>query len=232
MCCGRITTVGVDDPAGLIDRIKRMDDDNAIAAYLERKPGSIVEKDEDDKTVLMWAVEKGRMSIIKKTVEGRVYMEGHDNDGWTAMMYAARRGNVDICMYLLDFGCDLNHQTTEDKFTALHLAAGNELISVCLALIKAGADPNMKDAEGKTAIDYLKEPRNKEKLRDTMEKTYAGGKTADQIHRLRVEAGTEKSVSLCMDRYGAKTVVGNVSPKGGAKLPPIADSSPGSFAKN
>lgn len=185
-----------------------MDTDADIESYIERNPKSVTEIDIDDKTVLMWAVEKGRMTLIKRAVEGRVYMETQDNDGWTAMMYAARRGNVDICMYLLEFGSCLNHQTHEDKYSALHLAAGNELIGVCLALIKAGANPNMMDSEGKKAVDYLKEPKNKEKLRDTMEQTYAGGKTFDQIHKHRVEAGTEKSVSICMQRYGASSVVG------------------------
>lgn len=216
-CCGFGSSVGI-DPVGLIDRIKRMDDDAAIESYVNSHPSSITETDEDDKTVLMHAVERGRMPLIKKAVEGRVYMEAQDNDGWTAMMYAARRGNVDICMYLLEYGSDLNHQTHENKFTALHLAAGNELINVCLALVKAGANPNMKDSEGKTALTYLKDPRNKEKLRDTMDKTYSGGKTFEQIHRQRVEAGTEKSVSMCMERYG-----GSAS-HSATKLPAIEDS--------
>jgi ankyrin repeat protein len=144
----------------------------------------------------MWSVEKGREVVIRKCYESGVYSEAVDEDGWTAMMYATRRGNVSIINVMLEFGASLNHATKEEKFTALHLAAGNELIDVCLALIKAGANPDMKDAEGMKAVDYLKDPKNKEKLRDCMLNTYKEGKTADQIHRHRVEAGQEKSVSF------------------------------------
>ena len=119
------------------------------------------------------------------------------------MMYAARRGNLEICDYLLEFGADLNHATAEDQFTALHLAAGNELTDICIALIKAGANPHAKDSSGKTPLDYFKIPRNKEKVLDTMDTTYKlAGKTHERIHHERVEAGTEKSVSLALqDRY-------------------------------
>jgi len=157
----------------------------------------------------MWAVEKGREVVIRKCYENGIFAEAVDNDGWTAMMYATRRGNIDIINIMLQFGASLNHATNEDKFTALHMAAGNELVEVCLALIKAGANPNQRDSEGKAAVDYLKDPKNKEKLRDCMEATYSGGKTYDQIHKHRVEAGQEKSVSFQRIHSGKYTGKGD-----------------------
>jgi len=185
----------------LIDMIKKFENDDVLLAAIEKKPQCLNDSDIDHKTVLMYAVEKGREVVIKKCFENGVYLEATDSDGWTAMMYAARRGNIEICEELLSFGANLNTATREDGFTALHLAAGNELIDVCLALVKAGADPNIKDSDGRTPDFYLKIPKNKEKLRECLKTTYKEGKTADQIHKHRVEAGTEKSVSMAKNKY-------------------------------
>jgi len=153
----------------------------------------------------MWAVEKGRECVITKAFENGVRLETTDDDGWTAVMYAARRGNLQILKTLLEFGASLNHATNEDNFTALHLAAGNELVEVCLALIKAGANPNQRDSEGKTAGDYLRISRNKEKYMSCMEVTYGEGMSCQHIHDHRVEGGTERSVSLHIEqRYSSK----------------------------
>ena len=78
----------------------------------------------------MWAVEKGREGVVTRILELGANIEPVDEDGWSAVMYAARRGNVKMTTQLLTFGANLNHQSSEDGFTALHLACGNELVDM------------------------------------------------------------------------------------------------------
>lgn len=49
-------------------------------------------------------------------------MDALDNAGYTALHYAARTGNIDICKKLLYNGADIN-ATTNGKATPLHKAA-------------------------------------------------------------------------------------------------------------
>ena len=156
---------------------------------------------QNQKTVLMWAVEKGREIAMKKAVENRVYLDAVDNDGWTAVMYAARRGNIEILQYLLVFGASLTQATKEDEYTALHLAAGNELTEVCIILIKAGANPYAKDSSGRTPLEYIIVPKDKEKIQETISNTYKEDMTYELIHTLRIEAATDKSASLMLGHY-------------------------------
>ena len=154
----------------------------------------------------MWAVEKGRDGVIKKCFENGTYLEAEDNDGWTAVMYAARRGNLEIVGKLLEYGADLNKFSKEDKFTALHLAAGNELIDVCLLLVSGGANPEQLDNDGRPPMFYMHLAKNKERLTHHIEATFKD-KSCDLIHKRRVELGTEKSVSLVLSKYAPESVV-------------------------
>lgn len=59
-----------------------------------------------------------------------------DNAGYTALHYAARTGNTDICKMLLYNGADIN-ATTNGKATPLHKAAAAgtyffSLYSICV----------------------------------------------------------------------------------------------------
>ena len=111
-------------------------------------------------------------------------------------MYAARRGNIEICEKILSFGASLDVESTEDKFSPLHLAAGNELILICVNLIKAGADYRRQDLTGKIPYDYLKIKKNQEIYKQAIADTYDGGKNQQQVHSARVDQGKEKSIKL------------------------------------
>lgn len=187
--------------------MRKFEPDTVLLLHIEKFPTSLNDVDREGKTALMWAVEKGRECVLHKAFENGVRIEYVDNDGWSAVMYAARRGNVEIVNFLLGLGASLNHASTEDGFTALHLAAGNELIDVCTALIKAGANPDAIDFDGKVPFDYIRVPKNAAKWKECLEETYKNGRTYDQIHKQRVEMGTEKSVSFAIEkRYSSKSL--------------------------
>lgn len=61
-----------------------------------------------------------------------------DDDGWTALMYAAYNGNEKVVKTLIKHGADVNAKTSGGK-TALGLAQSALKMNICKLLQKAGA---------------------------------------------------------------------------------------------
>jgi ankyrin repeat protein len=147
----------------------------------------------------MWAVEKGRDCVIKYGLSNGINIENVDNNGWNAMMYAAKRGNMSVVNSFLEYGGDLNQSSNSDNLTALHLAASGNLIEMCMVLLKAGANPNIKSHDGKKAIDYITDRRDREKYSDCLSDTYKEGKTPQRLHQEREERSIDKSLNKAME---------------------------------
>ncbi|GBO99290.1 Ankyrin repeat domain-containing protein 39 [Eumeta japonica] len=71
----------------------------------------------------------------------------HDNCDYTALQYAARNGNVDICKLLLSEGKADIDAVTKGGATALHRAA-----MMVKLLIDSNANVELKDEDGQTAF--------------------------------------------------------------------------------
>jgi ankyrin repeat protein len=208
--CNSSRSTKVAPEENLISMIKAFEKDDELLKFLKKHPKSLFDADGDDKTVLMWAVEKGRDCIVKAALDGGINAENVDNDGWSAMMYAARRGNMEVLQMLLGYGVELNRSSTEDGFTALHLAAGNELIDVCIMLLKAGADPHIKDVSGKKPEAYIKDKRKLEKYKECCSDTFKEGITPDRLHQERQDLSVDKSLNKVMDLIN-KTAIHDVN---------------------
>jgi len=157
----------------------------------------------------MWAVEKGFEVVAYRSLDFGVNLEDFDNDGWTAIMYGARRGNLALVRKLLQNGANLEVSSNEDLYTPLHLAAGNELMDICDILLSGGADPLAKDSDGKIPASYIKTPKNLERYNACVEQVAESGKSAEEINKTRVTGGVEMSLSRAMDiinRSAKKTV--------------------------
>lgn len=165
----------------------------------------------------MWAVEKGCDCVVKKGLEIGINIENLDNKGWNAMMYAAKRGNMNVINWLLEYGGELN-RTTDDgsKSTALHLAASEKLIEICLVLLKAGANPNAKDASGRVPLDYFEDRRDREKYTDCCSVTYKQGVTPGRLHQEREDKSIDRSLNKAMDII-KKTAVEDIYALGGGE---------------
>ncbi|XP_055921236.1 ankyrin repeat domain-containing protein 39 [Eupeodes corollae] len=75
-----------------------------------------------------------------------------DNFGYTALHYAARNGNEDICNLLINVGgADVN-AVTNGGATPLHRAAMMGHLNIVELLIKAKANPLLQDEDGQTAL--------------------------------------------------------------------------------
>jgi uncharacterized protein len=78
---------------------------------------------------------------------------GGGGGGLTALIFAAREGDVESARYLLDGGASVN-QTTEYGWTPLLTATNNRQYKLALDLLDRGADPNIANKGGWTPL-YL-----------------------------------------------------------------------------
>lgn len=184
----------------IIPLIKSFEASPQIIQVISDNLKSVDECDEDKKTALMWAVEKGRQDIIEKLIANNAQIEKKDSDGWTPVMYAARRGNVAVFKYLMNQGALLTNVTKSDGFTALHLACGNECIDMAEALIEYGADSEVKDKTNHTPLYYIR-GKDKEKLHAACAKLQASGVTPSQVRNKHEEQFAERHASRKMEEY-------------------------------
>ncbi|XP_026324021.1 ankyrin repeat domain-containing protein 39-like isoform X3 [Hyposmocoma kahamanoa] len=100
-------------------------------------------------------------SIIDKARNAKEAVNALDNAGYTALHYAARTGNTDICKTLLYNGADIN-ATTNGKATPLHKAAAAGKLATVKFLIQTGACVDAQDVDGQTALHKAVENKNHE----------------------------------------------------------------------
>lgn len=188
-------------PLVIIPHLKSYESSPQIISVISDNLKFVNEFDTNNKTVLMWAVEKGRQDVMEKLIANGAKLEATDNDGWTPLMYAARRGNVPIAKYLIEQGANIMQRSISDNFTPLHLACGNECIDMAEFLVDHGADIDAKDNSGRTPGYYMKVRGNKERLHSASAKISGSGKTPESIRNAREEVLSEKKVNAKMDYY-------------------------------
>lgn len=137
--------------------------------------------DATGRTPLMWAVyvhdndpaaawrEDGKRTWYVKTLMGTpgINLNAKDNDGFTALHWAAWSGMPQSTILLTQGGLDLNAQENSG-YTPLMLAALRGNAAAVRLLLELGADPSLKNAEGQTALDLATEKGNAYEKRDTL----------------------------------------------------------------
>ncbi len=96
---------------------------------------------------------------LKQVLASGVTVDVTDDDGETALMEAADKGNLSAVQLLLKHGAQVNRKDKDGK-TALMHAADEGHTPVVQALLAAGADPSAKDEDGETALMMAEEERH------------------------------------------------------------------------
>jgi ankyrin repeat protein len=124
------------------------------------------------------AIEAGRALFsggpVAKTTESAELFEGQVSGyeatvggmgGLTALHHAARQGNIDVAMAILDGGANIDEVTTSDSTTALLMAAINGQFDLAMALVKRGASVKIGSSAGLTplyaALNTMWAPRSR-----------------------------------------------------------------------
>jgi len=97
-----------------------------------------------------------------------------DDDGWTALMYAAQNGHLEIVRIIVD-NFDVDDSINADGFTALMLAVENNYYMVVDKLLRAGADINA--GRGNSAVILASEAGYVDVLNLLFERSF--GQTVD-----------------------------------------------------
>jgi ankyrin repeat protein len=102
-------------------------------------------------TRLIQAVKQEDVEAVRALLKQRVDVHATENDGFSALHWAAQRDNLQLVNLLLDAGAD-PRANSRYRVSPLYLAALNGSASVIARLLDAGVDPNSTAHEGQTML--------------------------------------------------------------------------------
>jgi ankyrin repeat protein len=158
--------------SGNVESVRMLLDRGADVNARERYKGQ---------TALMWAAAERHAPVVKLLLERGAdwKIRGFDREtkppklsaasaispiprgGFTALMFAAREGDIESARIMLDAGVDINHGDV-DNVTPLVAAIMNKQYTLSKFLIDRGADVNVVDAGGRTALYAMIDIRNED----------------------------------------------------------------------
>lgn len=110
-----------------------------------------------DPAALIDAAKRFDVQAIRELVESGADVNGKDEDGWTALMWASGYTALDAVKALIEAGADVNLTDKRGK-SALMLAARGPIaadtVSIIKALLNAKANVRAADSDGNTALSY------------------------------------------------------------------------------
>jgi ankyrin repeat protein len=150
--------------SGSVDAVKR------LVEY-----GAAIEAKEPDQhqTALMWAAAEHHLNVVQALIDAHADPKAHSKQGFTAMHFAAREGDLPMIQLLLAAGVNVNILSQADEaagadakrapatgraqiggrktagvngYTPLLVAAVRGQVPLALWLLDHGADPNIGDA--------------------------------------------------------------------------------------
>lgn len=125
-----------------------------IAEYLEQHLKDRYQENDNifqARLDLIAAICSNDQAAVKKLIAGKVNLNFLDNDGESALSFAAKNGYYVIVKMLLEAGADVN-LTNRDGSTALLNAIYQDRHEVITLLLKHHADANLADLNGVTPI--------------------------------------------------------------------------------
>lgn len=114
-------------------------DKSAIEKYLPEKKSDLNAKDKFHQTPFLWAVEGGRLEVIKYLIE--IGNPVNDNLAQHALKIAILNNKQEIAKYLIEKGADMNKDYSYDG-TPLLLACSHHQLDLVKYLIEKGVNIN------------------------------------------------------------------------------------------
>lgn len=119
----------------------------------------------ENQTALMWAAAERHPGVVKALIDAKADLLARTKKGFTAIHFAARKGDEECVQLFLDAGVDVNIRTklepekgdgggaatrtrrvSADGYTPLLVATVRGQVQLAHYLLEQGADPNVEDA--------------------------------------------------------------------------------------
>lgn len=95
-------------------------------------------------------IEKKRDNKVK-AILNETGIDALDGDARTSLIHAVAYNNINLLVWLIDHGANLDHQD-RIGYTALHFAGQNKLVEIAQYLLEKGANPNLQDIHGNSPL--------------------------------------------------------------------------------
>lgn len=132
-------------------------DNNLIGAFVlgktNRKRMATYPADLNER-MLKAAMEGNSTAVIELVAKGADVNAKGKYSGWTPLILASKKGEVELVNYLLSYGADVNAESGVRGRTAIMEAARNRKIGVVKALLTADPDLDAVDWEGYTVLMF------------------------------------------------------------------------------
>ena len=142
------------DAAMLIDAVEAGNMDGVTEALIVGiSPNSL---DFSGRPVLALAARKGNVEILEALVNRGAEVDAKDEIGFTALMEAARDGEMGATTYLLKAGANPRQKGKPSAFSlgVIHMAALSGKPEMVSLIVEAGADINLRGRDGGTALAW------------------------------------------------------------------------------
>ena len=126
---------------------------DAVRILLEYGAAINASEPAQNQTALIWAAAERHPNVVSALIEAHADLKAHSKQGFTAMHFAARVGDLETVKLLLAAGVNVNLLTEPGGYTPLLVAAMRAQVDLAVYLLEHGADPNI-DAAGMTPLHW------------------------------------------------------------------------------
>jgi ankyrin repeat protein len=174
-------TLSTEDGETVLMTAARAGNKEVVSVLLVRGADVNAREGYKGQTALMWAAAEGHVDVINLLMAHGADWRVRNFDretkvprlsaassispiprgGFTALLFAARNGDIESAKALLGGGADINYGDV-DNTSAMVVAIMNKQFTFAKFMLDRGADPDMIDAAGRTAVYAVVDIRNED----------------------------------------------------------------------